>query len=353
MIGGMMRKRLVLLIIFSVLLIAVPACGQKDEVVEEDVERVSVEEPVYINWWCEDANVDSGKAIAFFYEWLTDTREQNDEYFAVSEHYLSVDGKPLKVVDQGYGDIMELEDGSFKQMYWMNIGVLEPGVYAVESVVDITEKVYDGWDWYGPESDYESFHNICTITVGSEPSAIDSSEEQESPPAVDVPEIPTPTTETLCTIDVKQKTDWETVVCDTFDGPDTVLWMGSNQGTSAYIENGEYILDNSTKVTSGYKTGYIFPISAGSAPDHLISVDGFMDSKFRSCTWGVYVRSNPGETVYFFMIDNEGSFSLTGSTDQEANRYLGNIKTGRHNSIIWDGVNTITAVVEGKNWEFL
>ncbi len=43
---------------------------------------------------------------------------------------------------------------------------------------------------------------------------------------------------------------------------------------------------------------------------------------------------------------------LTGSSDQESRRYLGNLKDGSNNAIKWDGVNNITAVVDSKQMDF-
>jgi hypothetical protein len=183
-------------------------------------------------------------------------------------------------------------------------------------------------------------------------SSLDADTEQEvaEPEAPEMPEAPIQAP-AVCSINSPYKQEWETLVCETFDS-DTFLWTGQDQGTSARVESGEYVLDNSTKISAGFTTGFIFPVNVGSAQDYMISVDGYMDSKFRDCTWGVFVRSTAGEIVYFFMINNEGRYVLTGSSDEEANRYLGNLKSGSHNTIEWDGTNTITVVVEGKMMDF-
>ena len=143
------------------------------------------------------------------------------------------------------------------------------------------------------------------ISDESPPDA-DTEQEIEEPPPTDVPEEPTPAP-AVCSINSPYKQEWDTLVCETFDS-DTFLWTGQDQGTSARVESGEYILDNSTKVSAGFTTGFIFPVNVGTAQDHMVSVDGFMDSKFRDCTWGVFVRSTAGEIVYFFMINNEGRY---------------------------------------------
>jgi len=52
------------------------------------------------------------------------------------------------------------------------------------------------------------------------------------------------------------------------------------------------------------------------------------------------------------MINNSGRYSLTGSSDNESSRYLGNIDSGSHSAIVGDGTNTITAVADGLQMEF-
>ena len=84
----------------------------------------------------------------------------------------------------------------------------------------------------------------------------------------------------------------------------------------------------------------------------MISVDGVSESLYKSTAWGVFVRSTEYEIVYFFMINNQGRYMLTGSSDQEANRYLGNIKEGGSKAIVWDDINNITAVIEGTQMDF-
>lgn len=334
---------LVLILIFSIFL---PACGKaEEEAPAEPDEEVQAEalaetslESTYVYMNCGSETVQTGTEIALYYDWLTETKEQNSQYFNATNHVISVDGKPISIKSDGYSGIEKTEDGYFNQRYWMNIGELEPGTHVIISIAEITEKVFDGWDWYGPDTDYPEFENYCTLTIGDETFEGEGVEE---------PQIES----TYCDISNSLHADWSTYLCETFDS-DTLLWTGTQVGTTASVIDGEYILDNSTKVAQGYTTGYTFPVFAGAAQDYMISVDGYTESVYKSIAWGVFVRSTESEVVYFFMINNEGQYMLTGSSDVESRRYLGNIDDGSSGAINWEGSNNITAVVEGKQMDF-
>lgn len=336
-------------------LVLVSACGKTGEEIttEEKPENVNApakeapqedtapaedeEAPEFFPWACDDFSVEAGKEVGFFYEWTSKTEEQNNEYFNVTEHNITMNGVPINAILEGIGDVEYDEEGNPRQLYWVVIGDFPPGTYEMVNTIEITEPVYDSWDWYGPDSEYPSMESSCTMTVG------------DGTPA-DTEDIPSPPAK-ACQIDSAIKEDWEIALCETFDA-DTTLWIGDQEGTSARVEGGEYILDNSTKVQQGYTTGFIFPVIAGSSQDHMISVDGTMESNYQSCTWGVFIRSVSNEIVYFFMINNSGRYTLTGSSDRESSRYLGNIDSGSNSAIVGDGTNTITAVADGIRMEF-
>lgn len=324
------------------------ACNQGDEKIAAepavepppDLDSGEAAEPVFVYMDCENEVVPIGSEIAIYYDWETITEEQNDQYFNATQHYISIDGIPVSIKEDNLSGIETTEDGYFGQQYWMNIGELEPGSHTIITVAEIGEKVFDGWDWFGPESDYPTFEGYCTVTVG----------DAADVPADDAPELSAPTS-AVCAIDNPIRSEWETYLCETFDDS-TELWTGTQGGTNTRIEGGQYIIDNSTQVAQGYTTGFIFPVTTGEAQDHMISVDGLTDSVYKSTAWGVFVRSTEADIVYFFMINNEGRYMLTGSSEREEMRYLGNIKEGGSNAIIWDDFNNITAIAEGNQMEF-
>jgi len=336
----------VLLIVCGILLSAcgssgdeAAAAGQSEAEIQPESTAEPVE-PVYVYMDCGVDFVPTGSEIALYYAWVAQSEEQVGDFALAVQHAVSVDGKPVTIRQAGNDGLETTDEGYYSQVFWVNIGQLDPGTYDIITVADVTEPVSDGWDSYGPDQDYTGLEGHCTLTVG---------DEADAPAEVEV-ELPTPT-EAVCTIENNLNPEWQTTLCETFDDY-TVLWTGTEAGTSTRVEGGQYLIDNSTQVAQGYTTGFIFPVSVGEAQDYMISVDGSSESLYKSTAWGVFVRSTQNEIVYFFMINNQGRFMLTGSSDQEANRYLGNIKEGGSKAIIWDDFNNITAVIEGTQMEF-
>jgi len=340
------RKFIVLLIVCGILLSAcgssgdeAAAAGQSEAEIQPESTAEPVE-PVYVYMDCGVDFVPTGSEIALYYAWVAQSEEQVGDFALAVQHAVSVDGKPVTIRQAGNDGLETTDEGYYSQVFWVNIGQLDPGTYDIITVADVTEPVSDGWDSYGPDQDYTGLEGHCTLTVG---------DEADAPAEVEV-ELPTPT-EAVCTIENNLNPEWQTTLCETFDDY-TVLWTGTEAGTSTRVEGGQYLIDNSTQVAQGYTTGFIFPVSVGEAQDYMISVDGSSESLYKSTAWGVFVRSTQNEIVYFFMINNQGRFMLTGSSDQEANRYLGNIKEGGSKAIIWDDFNNITAVIEGTQMDF-
>lgn len=168
--------------------------------------------------------------------------------------------------------------------------------------------------------------------------------EQESTPT------PQATSET-CTINSPFKTEWDTRVCETFEN-ETELWTGSMEAASASVQDGKYVLEYATKVTRGYQTGYVRRIVVGKARDYVFSIRAEVNSNYKALAWGIFVRSTSNDLTYYFMINERGEYSLTGSTAADAQRYIGNITSGKHDAILWEQENTITALVEGTQMQF-
>ena len=66
----------------------------------------------------------------------------------------------------------ETKEGYPTQRLWMDIGSLPPGAHEIKTVVNITQKVFDGQDWYGPGTDTPSFERVCALTVAETSQAV-------------------------------------------------------------------------------------------------------------------------------------------------------------------------------------
>jgi hypothetical protein len=348
----MFQKKIlwVLLIVLSVLLSACGSNGEaassaatSDEPAVEDtvVTAVDAGEPYYVYMDCGSYAVPTGSNITLIYYWLAQTEQQVGDFAISVKHAVSVDGKPVTIQSEGNEGLETTEEGYYSQMFWISIGELDPGTYDIVTVANPSQDVFDGWDWYGPGQDYPGLEGHCTLTVGDDvESTVEEPAEQPAPAAA------------ACAIENDIHPEWQTYLCETYDDGYTSLWTGTESGTSTRVEGGQYLIDNSTQVAQGYTTGFIFPVTVGQSQDYMISVDGSTESLYKSTAWGVFVRSTQNEIVYFFMINNQGRYMLTGSSDLEANRYLGNIKEGSSKAIVWDDVNNITAVVDGTQMDF-
>jgi hypothetical protein len=345
-----MSRKTVFLFLIVVLLFISPACG--DDSGGSSGEKPSGKsETFYVDAGTDGVVVPEGKDIVLTSGWLAKEKKQVVDFFNASENEVFVNGIPVNIKDVSLSELEKTEDGYYFQYIYFNIGDLPAGSYDLRLMTDINKEVYDGWDYYGPDTDYPSQETYTSIVVGAGQAPAAQAENGAGQPSPAEEEAPAPAP-VSCSINSSFKTEWNTQLCETFDSGTTLLWTGRSGGTSARVEDGQYILDNSTSISQGFTTGFTYPVLAGSAPNHMISVDGTMESIFKSCAWGVYLRSTSNEVTYFFMITNEGRYMLTGSSDEESRRYLGNIDAGGHNSIIWDGTNNITAIVDGKHIEF-
>jgi len=122
-------------------------------------------EPVFVPWHCEEEHVSAGSEIAVYYYWTAVEKEQIGDYFSAVEYQVTVNDVPASIKADGFGEIEQDEEGFFKQMYWMNLGNLDPGEYQINTFVDIKEPVFDGWDWFGPDTEMPVFNRSCTVIV--------------------------------------------------------------------------------------------------------------------------------------------------------------------------------------------
>lgn len=119
----------------------------------------------YVPYNCTDETVPADTHLRVRYGWTASTAEQVLAYFLAAEHQVYVDGAPVKPLKQGFELPSETKEGYPNQRLWMDIGSLPSGAHEIKTVVNITQKVFDGQDWYGPGTDTPSFERVCALTV--------------------------------------------------------------------------------------------------------------------------------------------------------------------------------------------
>jgi hypothetical protein len=125
----------------------------------------------YVGYSCQNETVPANTPIRVTYGWMATTPEQVADYFKAVEHKIMVDGKAVGILGLGFDALTTSKEGYPFQKIWMDIGSLQPGAHEIRSLVNVTNKVTDGQDWYGPGTGTESFERVCTVMakdIGSE-----------------------------------------------------------------------------------------------------------------------------------------------------------------------------------------
>ena len=226
-----------------------------DADVESDSGASEFAIPEFFPWECEDFSISEGTEIGLFQEWITMTEEQNSDFFTAAEHQVFMNDVLIQPITEELLGIEEDGLGNFTQLYWMDIGSFPAGIYTLRNVIELTEPVFNGSDWFGPGYEIEKMESTCTVTVlpvSSEMADNDNLLPAENEDYLGVCEITSPIRES-----------WDTLLCENFDF-NTSLWQGEIQETSVGLDAGQYVIDNTTRVSEGYTTGYTFPIFVAS-----------------------------------------------------------------------------------------
>jgi hypothetical protein len=119
----------------------------------------------YVGYSCENETVPANAPVRVTYGWMATTPEQVADYFKAVVNTITMDGKDVSILGQGLDAPTISKEGYPFQKIWMDIGSLQPGAHEIRTRVNITKKVTDGQDWYGPGTGTESFERVCTVLV--------------------------------------------------------------------------------------------------------------------------------------------------------------------------------------------
>jgi len=117
--------------------------------------------------------------------WFTATEDQATEFLDISTFTANIEGDPLYFFHNDGPFPYTLDDGTegFISTFVTEDLILDKGTYTVEGQMILSEKHFDGWDWFGPGGDYETSDFSCVINIddkaststnSSYPSEIDS-----------------------------------------------------------------------------------------------------------------------------------------------------------------------------------
>jgi hypothetical protein len=106
----------------------------------------------------------AGHPAIVVWGWLAKTEEQVREYIRVSKVVVTFDG--FEISGQQQGDTTYDEKGKVYVAAWTsNIGIPKPGIHTITYSLTFREKLFDGYDYYGPGTDKEKQEDKCEIDV--------------------------------------------------------------------------------------------------------------------------------------------------------------------------------------------
>jgi len=106
----------------------------------------------------------SGDSIEIWWGWIADSEDQILDHLEASSLDLAVNGESIPDANSYTGEIQPFGGGSI--VYWeVPYGPLSPGTYTITYQVTWDRAIYDGSNFYGPETANPFEQESCTITV--------------------------------------------------------------------------------------------------------------------------------------------------------------------------------------------
>ncbi|MGB7537073.1 MAG: hypothetical protein WBM17_00915 [Anaerolineales bacterium] len=126
--------------------------------------------PVYVPALCtlmgRDVRSDfpAGHPAIVIWGWSAAMEEQVRDYIRVGKVVVTFDG--VEIFGQQQGDIPYDETAKLYKAVWMsNAGIPKPGIHKITYLLTFSEKLFDGFDYYGPGTDKEKQEDKCEIEV--------------------------------------------------------------------------------------------------------------------------------------------------------------------------------------------
>ena len=103
--------------------------------------------------------------VQTYVKWEAKTTDQLNEFMASERHSIFVNGEQVNS-NISHGEIEKTEgvDAVFvKSMF--DVGILKPGEYEIRTILTFDHKITDGFDWYGPGTQYPTIEGTCTVII--------------------------------------------------------------------------------------------------------------------------------------------------------------------------------------------
>ena len=98
--------------------------------------------------------------------WATKTEAQINDFKDALNASISVNGVQIhSSID--FGDTQE-KNGMFIVQAMFDVGELNPGEYEIQTNLTFDKNIYDGNEWYGPETQYLTIEGTCTVIIEKE-----------------------------------------------------------------------------------------------------------------------------------------------------------------------------------------
>jgi hypothetical protein len=103
-----------------------------------------------------------GNSFILNWGWKALTREQVLDYLENAITKVTVNGE--EITDAQQGEVYQ-EDEEYHVFWYKNLGVLDRGKYTMTFFEKYRNKIFDGWDYFGPGTDNESVEDTCYLIV--------------------------------------------------------------------------------------------------------------------------------------------------------------------------------------------
>jgi hypothetical protein len=135
-------------------------------------EAARVQQAVDVLAYCDDPsfnapapdNLAGGSTIDIFWVWYAATEAYVDDHLSSAEYEIAINGVPLRNVNQYRLPVQE--SGTDFVVYWYApAGPLTPGEYEITYRVTWSRQIFDGYEFYGPGTNFAVEEGSCTFTV--------------------------------------------------------------------------------------------------------------------------------------------------------------------------------------------